>query len=424
MASHPQLSYQLTRAIEHMPYEHCPECRSDSHPCFPMISTENGVLCLFHAPSSALVEQGWSQERISGIVAETDWKSASGALRGTVVNCDLLFDNIELADIDFSDVRFLGKVEFKKCRVPGPFLIFDCKFDHEVRFNNCVFADEFHFERNSVSGNIYFHDCVLKDDAHFSESKFAGPSVFSHNEFLRYFSLRSSVFWDYFWSTDNIHEGYVSLLQTNFHREAFFESCRFYRVNTFDRAKFSRTVSFDRTQFDHAPTFFDTTFLELLTIEGSVFSDLTSPDAYNSYRLIREIFAGQSMRRSQATFYFLEQSALTRMQPNRMEKIIGYAYEWFSGYGTKLRRSLYCLLAVNAIFLAFYSITTSSVDTGARIFFQQLFRPFSIWDSRYISQYPCLDSIWHSIAASVHAISSLVLLTFFLFSLRWRFKNS
>lgn len=404
--------------------EKCPRCDPDSHSSVPTISTKDGVLCLFHAPNSALQEHELSSDQVSRIVGTTDWKSASQALRGTTVNCDLLFANTEITDIDFAEVRFCGNVEFKNCQVPGPFHVLDCTFEKEVRFSNCVFEEELHFERNSVEGNIYFHDCVLKDDAHFSESEFKRPSIISGNEFLRYFSLRAAVCRDYFWSTNNIHEGYVSLLQTSFHREAFFESCRFCRVNTFDRAKFSRTVSFDRTQFDHAPTFFDTTFLELLTIDGSVFSDLTSPDAYNSYRLIREIFANQSMRRSQADFYFLEQSALTRLQTSSIEKAVGYAYEWLSGYGTRLRRSLYWLLAVNAAFLAFYSVATSSADTGARIFFQQLFRPFSIWDARYISQYPCIDSIWYGLAGSLHAVSSIILLTFFLLSLRWRFKNA
>lgn len=383
---------------------------------FEILVSGNGKHCIFHVDQK-------SESEIVVNLDQIDTSALFENLQKAPVTVGISMRGSTSSDLVLSKIKFLRGLSFEGVQFRKRFSIEDGDFQGEVRFSECKFMEVTSVERCTFKGNFYFSDNHVRDDIHFSDSTFEGATIIVGNEFQRYVSFRGAGLLEYFWSVSNKFLGYFSAIDARFNREAFFHRCLFERVNSFDQATFNRTVSFVDSNFRHAPTFFETSFNERIDVERTIFDDLHSSDAYSSYRSIRERFAKQEMRRSEAQFYFLEQCAATRKLTSSSEKSLAYLYEISSGYGTSLRRPAIALVGFSMLFLSVYTILSWGEGLAVKYLLTQVFSPFGVWTSDNAFVGTVLDTTRAKLIASSQSILTLALLGFEVFALRWRFKN-
>lgn len=378
--------------------------------------------CEYHRPESSTP---LTSEAVARITATLRDDLARGDAKARVDHATapgtLVFEQQRLNFLEGDSLRIEGSLIIRNCSFARDILLLSLTVLGEIRIEDCSFGGQFRIENLSCQGDVYVTGNKFAGDAHLSEASIDGVAVFSANQFCRYFGHRDSTFSDFVWILDNKFQGHYNCFSSNFLREAYFEENEFVRVCTFDRASFTRLISFNGSVFHVAPTFYGSSFGEEILLQGAKFVDLTSTDAYGSYRILRKNFMSTGRRRDEAQLYYLEQAALTRSSRG-VDRFVGSSYEAISGYGTSISRILASSVIGGVLFVAIYLYFYMDIERSAMFFFRQLFSPFSVWNDG-ASIPPGLGQMAWGLLASLQGLYFILLTALFIFALGWKFKK-
>ena len=280
-----------------------------------------------------------------------------------------------------------------------------CFFKEAVQFENCTFKHRVNFEGSRFSNGISLLNCRFEEFLLMRGAALGQRASFTGSKFLKGLSLAAG---DGVLKDGSLGEN-VRLYHLNFSR------CEFHGYITFNNREILRSANFDFATFHSPPHFQNCELHQGTTFSETKFDIVDEGDerslhrAEIAYRRLKTLMKERGAHAEYNLFYAAELKLRGMQHISRIERAIIGIYAIGSDYGRSLARPISVLLIVTAFNLTAITVTVSGLAKGksclsivrssASFLAQQMFRPFSVWDTDYVA-----PGILNSVSGTAKAV--------------------